>query len=272
MVSSSRRKLRRYLLGATQKAVRMWWIGQITVRVMSVSRVTTTRTVRVKAHCEAEKSRQIRRRKRGLRINRDRGNADPIIRQPLPKSSNARVINHIGRKFIWAVRSSNDLVRDCERFNKFPRGVLQVSHPAYRARRNMKFYCLAKWQRYRDRAVSMSVPLVTCFHDSFWKFLLVMTSRGRDAADWDMLLVSVEPETLRPSLPPPYSPSRLTQRMRVQLDSYDMRRIRRRVQREDDSGPVRGSSSSSRGSRGVPRGRATHASNSELASRIRGLF
>lgn len=193
MVSSCRRKVRRYLLGATQKATRMWWIGQITVRVMYVERLPSSRTVREKAHHGAEKSRLTRRRKRGLRKNRDRGNADPVHRQPIPKSQSSRKVNHIGRKHIWALKAVSRLRKDCERLNKFPRGPLPLGSDRQRLRLKCKMFCLAKYQRYRDRAVASGVPLVTCFHSSFWDFLLTETNRcppncNHCKNSWDLLL------------------------------------------------------------------------------------
>lgn len=197
MVSSMSRKLRRYLLGATQKATRMWWIGQVTVRVMVVSTGNSTRPVREKAHHGAEKSRLTRRRKRGLRAGRvDRVCADPPkVRQPIPKSQSSRKVNHMGRKHIWAQKASSNLRRDCEKYNKFPRG--ELSNPAVRtARAKVKMHCIAKWQRYRDNAVLAGVPLVTCFHNSFVDFLLTETSRAPPSApmwanSWDSLLAAL---------------------------------------------------------------------------------
>jgi len=140
----------------------------------------------------AEKSCRTRRRKRGLRKGkrRSRGRhprrtvSDPANSSKPPSS---RKVNHSGRKFIWAVKASNQLRKDCERYNKFPRGPLKDSHPAYRPRRNMKCYCLAKWTRLHKQAEAAGVPPVAAFHDSFWKYLLVETSRG-GIGDWDMLL------------------------------------------------------------------------------------
>lgn len=198
MVSSISRKLRRYLLGATQKATRMWWIGQVTVRVMVVSRGNTTRPVREKAHHGAEKSRLTRRRKRGLRLSRgvDRVSADPPSnRQPLSKSQSSRKVNHMGRKHIWAQKASSNLRRDCEKYNKYPRG--ELSNPILqRTRLRCKMHCIAKWQRYRDNAVSAGIPLVTCFHNTFVDFLLTETSRAPPEAPmwgnaWDSLLAAL---------------------------------------------------------------------------------
>jgi len=146
----------------------------------------------VRARDGAEKSCRIRRRKRGLRRGKRRSRGRHPRRTAAPtanvsKPPSSRKINHIGRKFIWAVKASNQLRKDCEKYNKFPRGELDVNHPAYRARRNMKCYCLAKWTRLHKQAEVSGIPPVAAFHDSFWKYLLVETSRG-GIGDWDMLL------------------------------------------------------------------------------------
>jgi hypothetical protein len=55
----------------------------------------------------------------------------------------------------------------------------------------MKCYCLAKWTRLHKQAEAAGIPPVAAFHNSFWKYLLVETSRGNQAADWDMLLTGL---------------------------------------------------------------------------------
>jgi hypothetical protein len=192
MVSSIRRRERRYLLGATQKATGVRWIGRVTVRVMDVSRVKTSRPVREKAYHGAEKSRLTRRRKRGLR----RGRVDRVslIPEPPATSSNsrhARKVNHSGRKFLWAMRASNGLRKDCERLNKFPRGPLPENSTRQRARLQCKLHCRAKWTRLHLQAEAAGIPPVAAFHASFWKYLLVETSRGDPVAGWDMLLAGL---------------------------------------------------------------------------------
>jgi hypothetical protein len=214
MASTLRRKLRRYLLGATQKATRVWWIGQVTVRVMVCTRRgNTTRPVREKAHYGAEKSCLTRRRKRGLRLNRaDRGNADRPVPATSSNTPSSRKVNHIGRKHIWAQKASNTLRKQCEKYNKYPRGHLTDRPKARALRLKMRQYLLAKWARLHDRAVSSGIPLVTCFHESFWKYLLVETSRGNAHAGWDFLLAGLpRAEKLEPRnsafAPPAEQPS-----------------------------------------------------------------
>lgn len=213
MVSSHRRKVRRYLLGATQKATRLWWIGEVTVRVMDAERVICSRPLRVKAQHGAERSRRTRRRKRGLRKCRiDR--VSQISEQPATssKSQHARKVNHSGRKFIWARRAANDLRKDCERLNKFPRGPLPEFSARQRVRLQCKKHCLAKWTRLHNQAEASGIPPVAAFHDSFWKFLLVETSRAPVSHGWDMILAGLprartpSPEPFRsqePSMAPP---------------------------------------------------------------------
>lgn len=144
----------------------------------------------------AEKSCSIKRRKRGLRKGKSRSRGrHPRRTSSIPanvsKSPSSRKINHSGRKFIWAVKAKNNLAKDCERLNKFPRGQLPDGHPARAARLKVKRHCLAKWTRLHRQAEAAGIPPVAAFHSSFWKFLLVETSRGNQAADWDMLLTGL---------------------------------------------------------------------------------
>jgi len=134
------------------------------------------------------------RRKRGLRKGKSRSRGcQPRRTSSRPatvsKTPTDRHVNHNGRKYIWAVKSSNIFRGECEKLNKFPRGVLHESHPAYGPRLKMKCYLRAKWSRLHRRAEDMGIPPVAAFHSSFWKYLLVETSRGGDKADsWDSLL------------------------------------------------------------------------------------
>lgn len=226
MVSSHRRKVRRYLLGATQKATRIWWIGQVTVRVMDVCKVTSTRPVREKAYHEAEKSRLTKRRKRGLRMNRsDRGNADRnIIRQPIPKPISSRKVNHSGRKFIWAEIASNSLRRDMERYNKFPRG--RLTNPfVERARLSAKMHCVAKWTRLHTQALRCGFPPLKSliFHDSFYEHLMYGSSRGSTVHTWEYILAGL-PQKVKSSAPSKVSievPGRFNRGKRVTINRED---------------------------------------------------
>lgn len=131
------------------------------------------------------------RRKRGLRKGRCRSRGCQPRRTtptgPLTTAPSSRKVNHSGRKFIWAVKASNALRRDCEKLNKLSKvrhrgvfgldGNLVPSH-AEQARRKMKLHCLAKWTRLHKQATLSGIPEVAAFHSSFWKYLLVETSRG----------------------------------------------------------------------------------------------
>jgi hypothetical protein len=160
------------------------------VRVMVVSRRNTTRPVREKAHHGAEKSCLTRRRKRGLRTSRDRGNADPTVRQPLAKVQSSRKVNHMGRKFIWAEKAANSLRVDMERYNKFPRGPLDERSTVRAARLVCKKHCEAKWQRLHSRALLCGFPPLKSliFHDSFRDHLLFGSSRRSAIGDWEDIL------------------------------------------------------------------------------------
>jgi len=193
MGSSHRRKLRRYLLGATQKATRVWWIGQVTVRVMDVSRWYTTRPVREKAHYGAERSSLIKKSNGGLR------GTGSVPRQTVDKSQSSRLINHMGRKHIWAQKALKALRVSAERVNKkFPTHFDEMSDRQL-LRDKMRRHVFVKWLRHRQYAKRCGIPLVSCFHSSFRKFLAIETSWGSkyDDDSWDSLLAVLprrEPE------------------------------------------------------------------------------
>lgn len=176
MASSRRRRVRRYLLGATQKATGVWWIGQVTVRVMDVSRCRTTRPVRVKAHYGAERSCQTRRRKRGLREGRRRSRdlrRSDSHRQPIPKPPSARLVNHRRRTERWLVTASECFRKDTSAFIKLAKALRDSpGHPEIAsAKRRVKLRCLAKWQRLHDTASRCGFPAAMAFDTSFWRYL-----------------------------------------------------------------------------------------------------
>ena len=182
MASSHRRKVRRYLLGATQKATRVWWIGQVTVRVMDVSRRFTTRPVHVKAHYGAEKSSLA-------------GKGSGGLRNPVPatqtKALSSRKANHSFRKEQWALRASNKLRKACERFNRIPppeaerdlEGNLQFS---FRRRRREVFamVLVAKWQRLHTALDKLGLPSDLWLHSSFREWRMIETSKPYDDEYW----------------------------------------------------------------------------------------
>lgn len=139
----------------------------------------------------AEKSRPHRRRKRGLRKGscRSRGRhprrSTPVTAS-VSKTPSARKVNHSGRKFLWAMRASESLRKDCKRYAKFPVGQMPLDSPRRIERKKAKEHCRAKWTRLHRQAEAMGIPPVAAFHATFWKYLSVETSRGY--ADWDSLL------------------------------------------------------------------------------------
>jgi len=180
MASSLRRKVRRYLLGATQKATRLRWIGQFTVRVMSVSQVTSTRSVREKSLHGAEKSRLTRRRKRGLRKGKVRSRVRQTRRslphrQPIPKAPSLRVVNHRRRTERWLVKASESFRKDLEVYVRISRKAgpppLWGGRPAIPGKRSVKLHCMAKWQRLHMRASALGFPPKLAFDSSFFRYL-----------------------------------------------------------------------------------------------------
>lgn len=109
----------------------------------------------------AEKSCRTRRRKRGLRKGHRRSR-DSLSRrsvpsrQPNPKSPNARKVNHIGRKFIWAARTNNKFSKACGRVLKHP-------YPCYRGWWRVWKTFEVWWQRLAERARLCNIPYQAAF-------------------------------------------------------------------------------------------------------------
>jgi len=176
MASSRLRKVRRYLLGATQKATRLRWIGQFTVRVMGVSQVTSTRPVREKSQHGAEKSRLTRRRKRGLRKGKVRSRVRQTRRslpnrQPIPKTPSLRLVNHRRRTERWLVKASESLRKDLEVYVRLSRKPGDYVSPVHPGKRKVKLHCMAKWQRLHMRASQLGFPPKMAFDSSFFRYL-----------------------------------------------------------------------------------------------------
>jgi hypothetical protein len=153
----------------------------------------------------AEKSCHHRRRKRGLRKGKSRSRECHSRRtlpdlQPIPKSRSDRVVNHSGRKFIWARKACNTLAGEVAKWNKFPRGQLDQASPVFAARKRMKEHLVAKWTRLHTRAEASGIHPTAAFHSSFWKFVTIETSRG-GMGGLDDLVFFLRPEE-RPSAPP----------------------------------------------------------------------
>jgi len=192
MASSIRRKVRRYLLGATPKATRVWWIGQVTVRVMSPCKKEGTRTVREKAHYGAEKSCQTRRRKRGLRKGKVRSRGvqprrSLPPRQPLTKPLSSRAVNHAGRKFIWAQKARAKLAVKARRMlrTKSRTFFSQVLGRETSNRAVFKSALRTQWKSLSDRAAASGIPHQAAFHLTFQDFLNIeaFDSPGEGFAD-----------------------------------------------------------------------------------------
>lgn len=179
MVSSCRRKVRRYLLGATQKATRVWWIGQVTVRVMAVVLDKGTRPVYAKADHGAEKScRKQRRRKRGLRTKgRSRRPSRRSLEPPTSsKARGARFARHRRRKDDWLVRSSEGYRKDLESLHKLEVKLgksTRYSVPGKLLRSAVgkcRLHCQAKWQHLAQRARELGYPARLSFGNSFKEY------------------------------------------------------------------------------------------------------
>lgn len=184
-----RRKRRRYESGASKKGIWYQWRSSPTVRVGARVGNQRSRGLKKVVHGAERSCAVTARRKRGLRRGKSRSRGcQPRRTSPPATSSKAqspRVVNHSGRKFIWARVASNKLRADCEKLNKissgnWPRyeGFPQTRTRREVARRNMKLHCLAKWTRLHKQATVSGIQPVAAFHDSFWKYLLVETSRG----------------------------------------------------------------------------------------------
>lgn len=119
MPSNLRRRSLRLFLGANRKLETFRWIGGQTVGVCQLFRAPCLSAVhRQKPEEGAERSFPLRhgKRVRGQRRGRPRSRGDkprsnsaPSAR--LPKGVSARVVNHKGRKFLWAERKRSNLVK-----------------------------------------------------------------------------------------------------------------------------------------------------------------
>lgn len=134
----------------------------------------------------AEKSCKTKRRLRGLRkgVRRSRGR-HPRRTETQPanvaKPLSARKVNHIGRKFIWAVKASNRFRKVCQRYLKVS---VDSRRPGYR--KSLTVW----WQHLADRAKLAGIPSQAAFHDSWWKYMGVEVHTRADAG-WDMILTGL---------------------------------------------------------------------------------
>jgi len=133
----------------------------------------------------AEKSRLPRRRKRDLRkgARRSRGcqpRASVPSRQPLTKPQSSRRVNHVGRKFLWAVKASN-------RFRVIVRKYVRMpSKPFYHgrlmrvtsAKALLRHSLERSWKSLHDRAVDLGIPDPAAFHSSFERYISIEATDG----------------------------------------------------------------------------------------------
>lgn len=219
-----RRKARRYLYGAYLKGTGTRLRGLISVAEIPFScvsnekgEVVATVVVRLADHATmqlqyherasngAEKPFRSRRRKRGLRKGRTRnrlrsrpspekGNvdrecvtlADPCpLRPSIPKSQRARHVNHVGRKFIWAMRTSSGFRKKCQKYVKARDQIPDQVAERWRDALRMQ------WLRYHTVALRSGIPPQASFSTSFRKYLAVETTSGRTMDGWASILAGL---------------------------------------------------------------------------------
>jgi hypothetical protein len=197
MGSSTRRKVRRYLLGATPKATRLWWIGQVTVRVMVPEFAPTSRPVRAKAQHGAERSRLDRRRKRGLRKGKSRSRVRQTrrsspARQPLSKPLSSRKVNHVGRKFIWARKACNALAADARRMLRMKSKLFySPAHGRETSRKALfEHHIKRRWLSLSDRARLIGIPYQAAFHSTYDDFKRI-EAMDSDFGVFDLILAGL---------------------------------------------------------------------------------
>jgi len=104
MVANSRRKLERLQLGVNRKSTVTWWIGCWVVRIH------TTVRKQVKGPKGPALPRRTRRGQRGGSKMSASRSAALLPTPALPsKTRSSRKVNHVGRKFLWAVKAANRL-------------------------------------------------------------------------------------------------------------------------------------------------------------------
>lgn len=197
MASSRSRKLRRLQLGANPKLTAIRWMGQWTVQVQ-VGRVFRTQIpVSMKANEEAEKSRRPRRRKRGLRKHKIRSRVcqtrrSLVIPATSSKTQSARLVNHRGRKFIWAVSTSNQFRRDCQKYLKIKKFMSSdidgkvTRHRPIGVRSRLR----QRWVILSERAKKLDIPYQAAFHRTFWDYLQI-ECRYDATSTWDSILAGL---------------------------------------------------------------------------------
>jgi hypothetical protein len=140
----------------------------------------------VRACTGAEKSCRGRRRKRGLRKGRRRSRVvSPSQIRPRPATSSKpqrdRHINHVGRKFIWAVKTSNRFRKVCLKYLNTPHHLRGKGY-----RKSLEVW----WQRLADRARLMDIPYQASFHSTFWDYMRIEV-HSDPGHGFDMLLAGL---------------------------------------------------------------------------------
>jgi len=191
MASSRSRKLRRLHLSVKRNASAIRWMGQWTVQVQFDEVLRASRTVSKKADKGAEKSRVHTRRKRGLRKGHVRSRVCQTRRsvvQPAisSKPQSARCVNHRGRKFIWAVRTSNIFRKDCMKYLKIKKFVVGPNGVKSRPI-GIRSRLRSRWETLSSRAKQLDIPYQAAFHRTFWDYLQI-ECRYDATATWDLIL------------------------------------------------------------------------------------
>jgi hypothetical protein len=191
MASSRSRKLRRLHLSVKRKASAIRWMGEWTVQVQVDVGQRTTRPLSKKADKWAEKSSAHTRRKRGLRKGHVRSRVCQTRRSVVrpatsSKAQSARLVNHRGRKFLWAVRTSNQFRKDCQKYlkvKKFLRGPNGVQHRPIGMRSRLR----SRWESLSAKAKLLDIPYQAAFHRTFWDYLQI-ECRYDATSTWDLIL------------------------------------------------------------------------------------
>lgn len=197
MASSRSRKLRRLQLGANPKLIAIRWMGQWTVEVQIGRGFRTHLSAPMKANEKAEKSCPHRRRKRGLRKHKVRSRVcqtrrSLVIPATAPKTQSARLVNHRGRKFIWAVSTSNQFRRDCQRYLKIKKFISSdidgqvTKHRPIGVRSRLR----QRWVILSERAKKLDIPYQAAFHRTFWDYLQI-ECRYDATSTWDLILAGL---------------------------------------------------------------------------------
>jgi len=150
----------------------------------------------MKATEGAEKSRPHRRRRRGLRKGKSRSRVCQTRRTSdrpatVVKAQSARCVNHRGRKFIWAVRTSNQFRTDCKKYLKVKKFLSSsddwnrevVKHRPVGIRSRLA----TRWKALSEKARQLDIPYQAAFHRTFWDYLQI-ECRYDATQTWDLIL------------------------------------------------------------------------------------